>query len=117
MRTILFTTTLLVLLTSCTREGSEYLCYHERSDQELNATARLGLFSGKLEGFDATDRNGLAIKIDEDNSSSYECYSWKDLEADALEAKERQRERCERLRASDESGQNSTWDLSPCAEP
>tara|TARA_B100000378_G_C18011348_1_gene400768 strand:- start:255 stop:608 length:354 start_codon:yes stop_codon:yes gene_type:complete len=114
MRTILFTATILALLPSCTKEGPEYLCYDAKNDLELDATARLGLFSGKLEGFDATDRNGLEIRIDEENSYLYECYSQKDLSPQTSDAEKRQREECARLEALDEKSEFSTYSMSPC---
>lgn len=98
-----------VLLTACTTRGEEYICWNKDTRNRLDAVAKVGRMSGKIEGYTAVDHNNLTIEIDASNSADYACQS-------RAEAEAKQRELEELALASEEEEQKAEQERIRAAE-
>jgi hypothetical protein len=60
-----------VLVTGCTKAGGAYVCTNDVDSYD--AQAKVSLFSGEVQRYEAIDSNGISFNIDDKNSRSFEC--------------------------------------------
>lgn len=99
MQRTIFTLTVIIALTACSRSGEQYVCWDQRAERDLDATARVHFLTGEVESFEATDTNGLRITINSDNSRFYDCISRSEIEAQRVKRQQKLDDECPAIMA------------------
>lgn len=93
------------------REGADYRCWADDEVDPLEVTAKLNFVTGSLRGFEGRDHNGLAVRIDSQNSGKFECQSVAGIEAERAKEAKRCRAVLARRKVEGASGEMSLDEL------